>query len=154
MRGGTYGDGTRRPSGAWAEREPERARRLPERWCRHDHAGAGVTTPPRYRIGEVGRAGRRVHPHAALLRGVRAAHAVRPQPRWHRRYTDADVERLRHIRELRNVMGFDLDRIGLILDAEDRLAQLRQAVATGVTRSGAPRSSPRPSPSTPTCGPR
>ncbi|TMM17446.1 MAG: MerR family transcriptional regulator [Actinobacteria bacterium] len=42
-----------------------------------------------------------------------------------RRYTEEDVGRLLRIRELQEVMGFDLEEIGAILGAEDRLAELR-----------------------------
>ncbi len=48
-------------------------------------------------------------------------------------YTDDDVERLRRILELRDVMGFDLERIRLILDSEDRLAAMRAEVQRGVS---------------------
>jgi len=55
-------------------------------------------------------------------------------PGGSRRYSQADVNRLRRILELRNVMGFDLDRIATILAAEDRLAELREVVRRGVSR--------------------
>jgi DNA-binding transcriptional MerR regulator len=42
-----------------------------------------------------------------------------------RRYGDDDVERVRHIRDLQQVLGFNLDEIKEIIDAEDRLAELR-----------------------------
>ncbi len=42
-----------------------------------------------------------------------------------RRYTEDDLGRLLRIRELQEVMGFDLEEIGAILGAEDRLAELR-----------------------------
>lgn len=42
-----------------------------------------------------------------------------------RRYTDADVARLRRIRELQELLGFDLGEIGEILRCEDRLADIR-----------------------------
>jgi DNA-binding transcriptional MerR regulator len=42
-----------------------------------------------------------------------------------RRYTEDDLARLLRIRELQDVMGFDLEEIGAILGAEDRLAELR-----------------------------
>jgi DNA-binding transcriptional MerR regulator len=50
-----------------------------------------------------------------------------------RRYSPRDVARLRRILELRDVMGFDLDRINTILHAEDRLAELRDEVRAGVS---------------------
>jgi DNA-binding transcriptional MerR regulator len=50
-----------------------------------------------------------------------------------RLYTADDVERLRRILELRDVMGFDLERIRLLLQAEDRLAELRAESERGVS---------------------
>lgn len=42
-----------------------------------------------------------------------------------RRYTEADVSRLRRIRELQELLGFDLGEIRQILHGEDRLAGIR-----------------------------
>ena len=54
-------------------------------------------------------------------------------PGGNRRYSEADLIRLQRILELRNVMGFELERIGDILQAEDRLTDLRREVRTGVS---------------------
>jgi DNA-binding transcriptional MerR regulator len=54
-------------------------------------------------------------------------------PGGSRRYSERDVARLRRILELRDVMGFDLERISAILEAEDRLAELREEVRAGVS---------------------
>lgn len=54
-------------------------------------------------------------------------------PGGNRRYSDADVARLQRIIELRNVMGFDLERIQEILQAEDRLAQLKEEAQRGIS---------------------
>ena len=54
-------------------------------------------------------------------------------PGGSRRYAPRDVARLRRILELRDVMGFDLDRISAILHAEDRLAELKEEVRAGVS---------------------
>jgi MerR family transcriptional regulator, repressor of the yfmOP operon len=54
-------------------------------------------------------------------------------PGGSRRYTDADAARLQRIIELRQVMGFDLERIGEILDSEDRLAELRAEAQRGTS---------------------
>jgi DNA-binding transcriptional MerR regulator len=51
-----------------------------------------------------------------------------------RRYSDADVARIERVLELRNVMGFDLERIAGIVRAEQRLEQLREEYYRGVTR--------------------
>jgi DNA-binding transcriptional MerR regulator len=55
-------------------------------------------------------------------------------PGGNRRYSDQDINRLRRILELRNVMGFDLDRIASILAAEDRLEELRAEYRRGLSR--------------------
>jgi DNA-binding transcriptional MerR regulator len=43
-----------------------------------------------------------------------------------RRYDDGDVARLLRIRELQELMGFNLEEIAVILDAEHRLSDLRK----------------------------
>jgi MerR family transcriptional regulator, repressor of the yfmOP operon len=51
-----------------------------------------------------------------------------------RRYAEADVARIERVLELRNVMGFDLERIAGIVRAEQRLELLREEYHRGVTR--------------------
>ncbi len=46
-------------------------------------------------------------------------------PGGNRRYTELDVARVRRIRELQALMGFNLDEIRAILAAEDELERLR-----------------------------
>ena len=93
------------------------------------------TTPAeaRFRIGEVAeQAG--VSPRT--LRYYQELGLLDPaglSPGGSRRYSAKDVARLRRILELRDVMGFDLDRINTILHAEDRLAELRDEVRAGVS---------------------
>ena len=53
--------------------------------------------------------------------------------RGNRLYSDADVARLARILELRDVMGFDLDRIRLILDTEGRLDEMRAEARKGIS---------------------
>lgn len=43
-----------------------------------------------------------------------------------RLYSEADAERLARILELRDTLGFDLERIRLVLQSEDRLSELRE----------------------------
>ncbi len=50
-----------------------------------------------------------------------------------RRYNDSDRQRIARIRDLQAVMGFNLEEICKILQAEDRLAELRTEYARGVT---------------------
>lgn len=47
------------------------------------------------------------------------------EPGGSRRYCDADVERVQRIRELQNLMGFNLEEIRSVVAAEDRLRSLR-----------------------------
>jgi DNA-binding transcriptional MerR regulator len=42
-----------------------------------------------------------------------------------RRYTDDDVARLKRVRDLADLLGADLEEIRRVLDAEDRLAEIR-----------------------------
>jgi DNA-binding transcriptional MerR regulator len=48
-----------------------------------------------------------------------------------RRYTDDDIARLEHIRELQELMGFNLDEILEVVRIEDRLAKLREEWLAG-----------------------
>jgi DNA-binding transcriptional MerR regulator len=49
-----------------------------------------------------------------------------------RRYSASDVERVLRVRELQAIVGFNLDEIREILQAEDRLAELRTEYRKGV----------------------
>lgn len=96
--------------------------------------GAPGDRAPRYRIGQVAdQAG----VSTRTLRYYQEIGLLDPagsSPGGSRRYSDRDVARLKRILELRNVMGFDLDRIGPILAAEDRLEELRAEFRRGVSR--------------------
>jgi DNA-binding transcriptional MerR regulator len=50
-----------------------------------------------------------------------------------RRYTDVDVERLRRIRDLQRLLGSDLADIRTVLEAEDRLADIRAEFRSGIS---------------------
>ena len=43
-----------------------------------------------------------------------------------RRYSDGDVARVQRIRHLRDLVGLDLNEVGRVLAAEDRLAAIRE----------------------------
>jgi DNA-binding transcriptional MerR regulator len=93
-----------------------------------------MTTEARYAIGE---AAQRAGVSTRTLRYYQELGLLTPSgatPGGNRRYSEADVTRLLRILELRNVMGFDLERIGDILGAEDRLAELRDEVRRGISR--------------------
>jgi DNA-binding transcriptional MerR regulator len=86
--------------------------------------GAGVTDAGdvRFRIGEVAK---QAGVSTRTLRYYQELGLLDPAglaPGGGRRYSSADVARLRRILELRDVMGFDLERIRAILGAEDRRA--------------------------------
>ena len=54
-----------------------------------------------------------------------------------RRYSDADLNRVRRIRELQSLLGFNLDEIRAVLTSDDRLAAIRaeyHATAEGSAR--------------------
>ena len=44
-----------------------------------------------------------------------------------RRYAEEDLARLARIRELKDLLGFNLDEVRTVLTAEDRLGDLRAA---------------------------
>lgn len=46
----------------------------------------------------------------------------------HRCYTDADVERVREIMRLRDLLGLTLEEVSALLEAEDARAQLRREI--------------------------
>ena len=91
------------------------------------------TATSRFRIGE---AARRAGVTTRTLRYYQEVGLLHPSgatPGGNRLYSVADVERLRRILELRDVMGFDLDRIRLFLGSEDRLAELRAEAQRGIS---------------------
>ena len=92
-----------------------------------------VPDPELFRIGE---AARRAGVTTRTLRYYQEVGLLQPSgatPGGNRLYTEHDVERLRRILELRDVMGFDLERIGLFLGSEDRLAEMRAEVRRGAS---------------------
>jgi DNA-binding transcriptional MerR regulator len=95
--------------------------------------GAGVTAPALHRIGEVaedlGVSTRTLRYYEELGLVLPSAYS----PGGARRYTTADRDRVLRIRDLQAVMGFDLDEIREILEADDRMAELRSEYAGGVT---------------------
>ena len=88
---------------------------------------------PRFRIGEVAA---QAGVSTRTLRYYQELGLLDPaglSPGGTRRYSTSDVARLRRILELRDVMALDLERISAILEAEDRLAELREEVRAGVS---------------------
>jgi MerR family transcriptional regulator, repressor of the yfmOP operon len=98
--------------------------------------GTGMTTETEasYRIGEVAA---RTGVSTRTLRYYEELGLIDlpgKAPGSSRRYTDADVARIERVLELRNVMGFDLERIAQIVRAERRLEGLKDEYHRGVTR--------------------
>jgi MerR family transcriptional regulator, repressor of the yfmOP operon len=82
------------------------------------------------RAGElrIGEAAARVGVSSRTLRYYEELGLLTPSgrtPGGARRYTDDDIARLEHIRELQELMGFNLDGILAVMRIEDRLAKLR-----------------------------
>jgi DNA-binding transcriptional MerR regulator len=89
---------------------------------------------PQYRIGEVAA---RTGVSTRTLRYYQELGLIDPagaSPGGSRRYSDADIARIERILELRNVMGFELERIAAIVRAENRLDQLAVEFRRGVSR--------------------
>jgi DNA-binding transcriptional MerR regulator len=98
--------------------------------------GPGMSTEPetRYRIGEVAA---RTGVSTRTLRYYEEVGLVDNPGKssgGSRRYTAAEVARIERVLELRNVMGFDLERIAEIVRAEKRLELLREEYHRGVTQ--------------------
>jgi DNA-binding transcriptional MerR regulator len=94
---------------------------------------AGVVCEPRYRIGEIAE---QIGVSTRTLRYYEEIGLLAPSSYskgGSRRYDEADIERIQRIRELQAVMGFNLDDIREILQADDRIAELRTEYRTGVT---------------------
>jgi len=84
-----------------------------------------------YRIGEVAA---RTGVTTRTVRYYEELGLLRPSgrsPGGARRYSDDDVEALARIRELQEVMGFDLQTIGRIVETEGRLRELRAEYQRG-----------------------
>jgi DNA-binding transcriptional MerR regulator len=101
-------------------------------------AAAATDDPPvTATLLSIGAAARRFDVSTRTLRYYQEIGLLDPSgasPGGNRRYSEEDLARVERILELRNVMGFDLDRIGDILSAEDRLQDLKREVRAGVSK--------------------
>jgi DNA-binding transcriptional MerR regulator len=101
--------------------------------------GAGMTDPSPAedpKLHAIGEIARRAGVTTRTLRYYQEMGLLHPSGvtrRGNRLYSDDDVDRLKRILELRDVMGFDLERIRLMLQADDRLAELRAESERGVS---------------------
>ncbi len=90
-------------------------------------------TTPRLRIGE---AAHRAGVSTRTLRYYQELGLLTPSGTTAggaRRYSEADVARILRIRHLRELVGLDLNEIGTVLAAEDRLAAIRREWFDGQT---------------------
>lgn len=95
---------------------------------------SAAVEPARLRIGEVAK---EAGVSTRTLRYYQEVGLLEPSgrsPGGDRRYAETDITRLDRILELRNVMGFDLDRIRAVLTAEDRINEMRSEVRAGVSK--------------------
>jgi len=89
---------------------------------------------PRYRIGEIAKA---AGVSTRTLRYYEELGLVSPaghSPGGARRYSDADLARVRRVRELQQLVGFNLDEIKTIVASENRLEELRSEFRAGRSR--------------------
>jgi len=92
--------------------------------------GTGVSEP----LLRIGAVAERIGVSTRTLRYYEEVGLLRPSgrsPGGARYYTDDDLERVKYIRRLQNLMGLDLDRIRVFLNAEDELARLRAEYSAG-----------------------
>jgi DNA-binding transcriptional MerR regulator len=92
--------------------------------------GAGMSEP----LLRIGAVAKRIGVSTRTLRYYEEVGLLTPSgrsPGGARHYTDVDLERVKHIRRLQTLMGFDLDRIRVFLNAEDELARLRAEYSAG-----------------------
>jgi DNA-binding transcriptional MerR regulator len=98
--------------------------------------GAGMTTDADAPLRAIGEIATLLGVTTRTLRYYQEMGLLQPSGvtrRGNRLYSDTDVERLQRILELRDIMGFDLERIRLILQTEDRLAELRAEAQRGIS---------------------
>jgi MerR family transcriptional regulator, repressor of the yfmOP operon len=90
-------------------------------------AGASPAAEPRMRIGEVaeqtGTTPRTIRYYEEL--GLLGSSAEREQGK-HRLYSDADVERIREIVRLKDLLGLSLDQLSQLVEAETARAEIRR----------------------------
>ena len=90
-----------------------------------------MTSEAQYRIGEVAEA---AGVSTRTLRYYEELGLLSPSghtPGGARRYSDADLARVLRIRELQQLVGFNLDEIRTIVAAEARLGELRTEIKAG-----------------------
>lgn len=69
-----------------------------------------------------------VHPQTLRMYERRGLLSPERTPKNRRRYSDSDIDRLRHIQELTQHEGLNLSGVRKVLDMEDELSGLREQV--------------------------
>ena len=101
---------------------------------------ADVAPPPPAPLLGIGRAARECGVSERALRYYQQLGLLTPSgrtPGGLRRYAEEDLGRVRRIRELQTLLGLNLDEIRVVLDNDDRLAEVRQEYRS--TKTGAAR---------------
>lgn len=99
-----------------------------------------TTAAPESRLLGISKAAAEIGVSERALRYYQQIGLLKPTgstPGGMRRYSDADLDRVRRIRELQSLLGFNLDEIRAVLTSDDRLAAIRaeyQATAEGSAR--------------------
>jgi MerR family transcriptional regulator, heat shock protein HspR len=71
-----------------------------------------------------------VHPQTLRLYERKGLLLPKRTPKNRRRYSDADIERLRRIQDLTQNQGLNLSGVRKVLEMEDEIASLRERVTT------------------------
>ncbi len=90
--------------------------------------GTDVAAEPPAALLGIGQAAVRAGVSERALRYYQQLGLITPSgctPGGMRRYSEADLARVAHLRELQDLLGFNLEEIRAIFDNEDRLADLR-----------------------------
>jgi DNA-binding transcriptional MerR regulator len=98
--------------------------------------GTGVSDPAVRSLLRIGEVAEQLGVSTRTLRYYEELGLVHPSgrsPGGSRRYGEADLERVQHVRDLQQVLGFNLDEIREIVGAEDRLSELRTEYRKGVS---------------------
>ncbi|MDQ1567793.1 MAG: MerR family transcriptional regulator, repressor of the yfmOP operon [Actinomycetota bacterium] len=93
-----------------------------------------MTTPGGERLLTIGQASTAAAVTPRTLRYYEELGLLRPSShsvRGARRYSEDDLARIARIRELQQLMGFNLEEIGQILSAEDQLERIRREYRSG-----------------------
>ena len=109
-------------------RSPGRAVDLPAAAVAQADEGGGTGAPGAEMLG-ISRAAAECGASERALRYYQEIGLLKPTgqtPGGMRRYAPADLARVRRIRDLQSLLGFNLDEIRIILDSDDRLESIKE----------------------------